>query len=458
MLYNIYHGYSSGGFQYNIGVNLSTVTRIVEGFLRGNDEIKFEGRAFKIGDQVFQVFEVPSSFNENIEQIKDYYEGYIEGIEGELAFSHNCKNVTSEFLNGRERGDLVDYFNIYVHERDERHYIIVVSRVEIENFLKDWENGLSPIWVAGRSIELKDPETIKIFDIKLDLLLNDRGHIKQYIRKVVRMQYNKKWCMQALEDFGKDVTGKFTIKPFGFRKLTTIMTSTSSTQRLTMEKSKIFISHSSKDKEIVREFVNEILVLSLGTDQKNIFCTSIEGLGITSGEDFRKRIKAELELAKIVIQVISKNYKSSEVCLNEMGAAWVLATNVIPLVIDGGYDIGFINNTIHQLNLGRKEDVLQFIDDWEHLFPRKAQYSKINGHVDKFLKIVHSGNYKQVPEKPKSEIASIEKAQNRKRAARRSTFKGLVGIGMTCLKCSHTYLSSTMTPPFTCPSCGFTQY
>lgn len=72
-----------------------------------------------------------------------------------------------------------------------------------------------------------------------------------------------------------------------------------------------------------------------------------------------------------------------------MGAAWVLAENVIPLVIDGNYDVGFIHSTTHQLSISKKDGVLQFVDDWGHLFPHKAKHSKINGHVDKFIKVIN---------------------------------------------------------------------
>src|SRR5205814_2396052 len=37
---------------------------------------------------------------------------------------------------------------------------------------------------------------------------------------------------------------------------------------------KIFISHSSKDKELVSQFIETILILGLGLKREDIFCTS----------------------------------------------------------------------------------------------------------------------------------------------------------------------------------------
>jgi len=42
---------------------------------------------------------------------------------------------------------------------------------------------------------------------------------------------------------------------------------------------RLFISHSSRDYEIVKKFVDLILDNALGIDTKEIFCTSIEGMG-----------------------------------------------------------------------------------------------------------------------------------------------------------------------------------
>ena len=42
----------------------------------------------------------------------------------------------------------------------------------------------------------------------------------------------------------------------------------------------IFISHSSKDKKLVDVFVDTILRLGIGFKDNDIFCTSIEGLGM----------------------------------------------------------------------------------------------------------------------------------------------------------------------------------
>ena len=85
---------------------------------------------------------------------------------------------------------------------------------------------------------------------------------------------------------------------------------------------KVFISHSSKDEELIKEFSDRILQLGIGLSPDDIFCTSIEEMGIKNGEDIRKHIRDNVQTADFSFMMISKNYKESEICLNEMGAVW----------------------------------------------------------------------------------------------------------------------------------------
>lgn len=112
-------------------------------------------------------------------------------------------------------------------------------------------------------------------------------------------------------------------------------------------KRKVFISHSSKDKVIVQSFTDHILRLGIGLDPSDIFCSSIEELGIRNGEDIRKHIKENLMSADFSFLLISENYKKSEICLNEMGAVWANNSNVrCYLLQNTGFDkIGWLYET-----------------------------------------------------------------------------------------------------------------
>lgn len=91
---------------------------------------------------------------------------------------------------------------------------------------------------------------------------------------------------------------------------------------------KIFISHSSHDKAIIEKFTDLILQLGIGIDPDDIFCTSIEDMKIKNGEDIRKHIHDNIKSADFSFLFLSKAYKDSEICLNEMGAVWAYDNNV----------------------------------------------------------------------------------------------------------------------------------
>lgn len=95
--------------------------------------------------------------------------------------------------------------------------------------------------------------------------------------------------------------------------------------------SKIFISHASKDADIVEELID--ILESLGVESGQIFCSSFEGYGIELGNDFLESLKSELKAEALVLFVLSKNFYESPICLCEMGASWVLSNHHIPILI-----------------------------------------------------------------------------------------------------------------------------
>lgn len=97
----------------------------------------------------------------------------------------------------------------------------------------------------------------------------------------------------------------------------------------------IFISHSSKDKDFVERFVDNILQLGIGIQSNDIFCSSIEEIGIRNGEDIRRHIHENIRDVDYAFLLISPNYKASEICLNEMGAVWAYDNNVRLYLLPG---------------------------------------------------------------------------------------------------------------------------
>ncbi|MGH1388302.1 toll/interleukin-1 receptor domain-containing protein [Kordia sp.] len=94
---------------------------------------------------------------------------------------------------------------------------------------------------------------------------------------------------------------------------------------------KIFVSHDVKDKQIVESFIQ--LLQGIGINPENIFCSSLEGYGVSLGENFEDEIKDRLTEDVLVLFMISNHFYSSQKCMIQMGAAWVLTKDQISIAI-----------------------------------------------------------------------------------------------------------------------------
>ena len=108
----------------------------------------------------------------------------------------------------------------------------------------------------------------------------------------------------------------------------------------------IFIIHSNNDKyyaDAIKRSLNCINV-----PDSNIYCSSIEETGTNLGESFCNIIKKCLRNAILVVCIMSDASVNSKYCLQEMGAAFVMDTPIIPVLVKGFKPEnmpGFIDNT-----------------------------------------------------------------------------------------------------------------
>ena len=157
-------------------------------------------------------------------------------------------------------------------------------------------------------------------------------------------------------------------------------------------KNKIFISHSSKDLPYVEAFVEQILKLGLDIEQERIFCSSMPGYGIRGGHYMPDYIKKEIHQSSLALLFISKNYKESEICLNEVGAAWATLEkeNVIPLLLPevNFSELGFLHLNVLGLKIYEKGEIVKLIQDCKLQFNSDFNIEKLYKKVDDYLNII----------------------------------------------------------------------
>ena len=99
-----------------------------------------------------------------------------------------------------------------------------------------------------------------------------------------------------------------------------------------MSSKPIFISHAVANKNLADMLV-DLFETGIGVDHSEIFCSSLEGMGIPSGTDFVHFIKSQINDPKLVILLLTKEYFNSQFCLCELGASWAMSHKTIPLLV-----------------------------------------------------------------------------------------------------------------------------
>jgi hypothetical protein len=126
---------------------------------------------------------------------------------------------------------------------------------------------------------------------------------------------------------------------------------------------KIFISHASADRALA-DLLRDTLILA-GIPEDRIFYSSARGSGIPSGQDVRGHLRAQLQEAGLVLELISSTFLQRAMCLIELGGAWVLNKPTYPIVVpplereEAIQQIG----DIHMGTLGTDSDVDDVFDE-----------------------------------------------------------------------------------------------
>lgn len=126
----------------------------------------------------------------------------------------------------------------------------------------------------------------------------------------------------------------------------------------------IFISHAGDDSAIIKVFIDWILKNYIGLRDENIVCTSFEANTLQVGSDIQQYIKDKIGAADVVLSMVSQNYKKSEVCMNEVGAAWALQKTIMQLVLpDADFDsLGWLLETRKAVKLSDLSSMSLFVE------------------------------------------------------------------------------------------------
>lgn len=151
---------------------------------------------------------------------------------------------------------------------------------------------------------------------------------------------------------------------------------------------KIFISHASADEKVVSLFVDKILKAGCDVNADDIVYTSREETGVVNGEDIPDAIKNGIRESALFFMMVSENYRKSEVCLNEMGAAWITNGLVRKIMVlpGAGFDkIGWLMSLKKGTKLDDKDGLDMIHDEVLRILERPLHTVTWNRSRDEFL-------------------------------------------------------------------------
>lgn len=100
---------------------------------------------------------------------------------------------------------------------------------------------------------------------------------------------------------------------------------------------RIFVSHNSKDRELVKLFVR-VLEAALQIEEGEIRCTSLPGYRLRSGSHSSTALRKEINEASLIIGVLTPNSVESGWVMFELGAGWGSRKWVVPVIAGIDYD------------------------------------------------------------------------------------------------------------------------
>jgi hypothetical protein len=127
---------------------------------------------------------------------------------------------------------------------------------------------------------------------------------------------------------------------------------------------KIFISHSSQDRELVLTLI-QLLKSAFNIPSEEIRCTSLDGFRLPLGALVAEQIKTEVHGAKVLLALITPSSLSSSHFLFQLGARWGSRLPLYPLLA-GGIDAINVDDWLRDINAldcNSEGQVLQMVRD-----------------------------------------------------------------------------------------------
>jgi len=148
----------------------------------------------------------------------------------------------------------------------------------------------------------------------------------------------------------------------------------------------LFISHSSKDKNVAAALV-EFLRAALAIPHERVRCTSVDGYKLSAGATTEAELRREIHQTHCFIGLVTPASLQSQFVLFELGARWGSGEHLVPLLAEGkrAGDLGPPLSSLNALDCASEQAMQQLVHDLARVLKKnvplptiyKAQLSRL---------------------------------------------------------------------------------
>ena len=157
----------------------------------------------------------------------------------------------------------------------------------------------------------------------------------------------------------------------------------------------LFLSHSHKDEALAKALVG-FLTSAVGVEAKEIRCTSHIATGLSSGARIADQLRDDIKRCRFFMPLLTSHSASSDFVAFEIGAAWALEKEVIPLLYgpSPAKAVPSLLSSLLARDISRRDQLIRLAEDLAFeifVASDRPSGSEVHTASDAFLSSVRTG-------------------------------------------------------------------
>jgi len=259
----------------------------------------------------------------------------------------------------------MEKFAVYYETGIHAFNIFDLDNDGLQKVVDAYQYGEKIFYIFGTTYRFSNVEKIRIFQFAnpdsskgFESWARDNGLFK--LRSGGRLVVP----LDVVETIGPDVTAIYITDGYGTKVRDQIRKTRIMDDGNRVQSMDIFVSHSSKDKDIASALIR-LIEKALKLSATQIRCTSVDGYRLPGGAKIDETITKEIHESRIFIALLTTQSMQSTYVLFEMGARWAIGGYLVPIICqpDGQSLVKGPLQSLNVLDGTREPELHQLIND-----------------------------------------------------------------------------------------------